>query len=55
MAAMSVKATLLREHGFRYTSVYYDTDEELSRALHSGEIIAAASNRLRETKNESDH
>lgn len=40
------------EHGFRYTSVYYDTDEELSRALRSGEITAAASNRLRETKNE---
>ena len=40
------------EHGFRYTPVYYDTDEELSRALRSGEITAAASNRLRETKNE---
>ena len=40
------------EHGFRYTSVYYDTDEELSRALRTGEITAAVSNRLRETKNE---
>ena len=40
------------EHGFRYTLVSYDTDEELSRALRSGEITAAASNRLRETKNE---
>ena len=40
------------EHGFRYTPVYYDTDEELSRALRNGEITAAASNRLRETKNE---
>ena len=40
------------EHGFRYTPVYYDTDEELSSALRNGEITAAASNRLRETKNE---
>ena len=40
------------EHGFRYTSVYYDTDEELSSALRTGEITAAVSNRLRETKNE---
>ena len=40
------------EHGFRYTPVYYDTDEELSSALRNGEITAAVSNRLRETKNE---
>ena len=40
------------EHGFRYTPVYYDTDEELSSALRTGEITAAVSNRLRETKNE---
>ncbi len=35
------------EHGFRYTPMYYDTDEELSSALRNGEITAAASNRLR--------
>lgn len=40
------------EHGFRYTPVYYDTDEELSSALRSGEITAAVSNRMRQTKNE---
>ena len=40
------------EHGFRYTLVYYDTDEELSSALRSGEITAAVSNRMRQTKNE---
>ena len=40
------------EHGFRYTSVYYDTDEELSSALRTGEITAAVSNRMRQTKNE---
>ena len=40
------------EHGFRYTPVYYDTDEELSSALRTGEITAAVSNRMRQTKNE---
>ena len=40
------------EHGFRYTMVYYDTDEELSSALRTGEITAAVSNRMRQTKNE---
>ena len=40
------------EHGFRYTLVSYDTDEELSSALRTGEITAAVSNRMRQTKNE---
>ena len=40
------------EHGFRYTLVSYDTDEELSDALRTGEITAAVSNRMRQTKNE---
>ena len=40
------------EHGFRYTLVPYDTDEELSSALRTGEITAAVSNRMRQTKNE---
>ena len=40
------------EHGFRYTMVSYDTDEELSSALRTGEITAAVSNRMRQTKNE---
>lgn len=41
-----------KEHGFRYTLVSYDTDEELSSALRTGEITAAVSNRMRQTKNE---
>ena len=40
------------EHGFTYTPVYFDTDEELSLALRTGVITAAVSNRLRKTNNE---
>ena len=40
------------EHGFTYTPVYFDTDEELSLALRTGVITAAVSNRLRKTTNE---
>ena len=40
------------EHGFTYTPIYFDTDEELSLALRTGVITAAVSNRLRKTNNE---
>ena len=40
------------EHGFTYTPIYFDTDEELSLALRTGVITAAVSNRLRKTTNE---
>ena len=45
-------AAYAEEHGFRYTPVYFDTDEELSAALRSGTITAAVSNRLRSSNNE---
>lgn len=40
------------EHGFTYTPIYFDTDEELSLALRTGVITAAVSNRMRKTNNE---
>ena len=40
------------EHGFTYTPICFDTDEELSLALRTGVITAAVSNRLRKTNNE---
>ena len=40
------------EHGFTYTPIYFDTDEDLSLALRTGVITAAVSNRLRKTNNE---
>ena len=40
------------DHGFTYTSVFYDTDEELAQALAKGEITAAVSNTCRATTDE---
>ena len=45
-------AAYAEEHGFSYTPVYFDTDEELSAALRNGTITAAVSNRMRRTTNE---
>ena len=45
-------AAYAEEHGFSYTPVYFDTDEELSAALCNGTITAAVSNRMRRTTNE---
>ena len=40
------------KHHFTYTSVFYDTDDELAEALHKGEVTAALSNANRSTTDE---
>ena len=40
------------DHNFTYTTVFYDTDDELAKALHKGEITAALTNANRITTDE---
>ena len=40
------------DHNFTYTAVFYDTDDELAKALHKGEITAALTNANRITTDE---
>ena len=40
------------DHGFSYTSVFFDTDDEMAQALSKGEITAAVSNSNRTTTDE---
>ena len=40
------------DHNFTYTTVFYDTDDELAKALHKGEITSALTNANRITTDE---
>ena len=40
------------DHAFKYTAVFYDTDDEMAKALNEGKITAAVSNSNRATTDE---